>query len=56
MKFIDWYQEYYPFLYEIYYHILLPERKKLTSTLITSSLSFRDFCQSAYYRHGIQRV
>lgn len=55
MSYKKWYIDHYPFLYEIYYHIILPERKKLTPTQ-ASILTFSEFCQLSYSTHGARAV
>ena len=55
MKYHEWVSEHYPYLYEIYYHIILPERRKIQHDT-ASTLSFGDFCKVSYKTHGSGRV
>ena len=51
----DWKSEFYPHLYEIYHHIILPKRKRISKDRV-STLSFESFCQLGYQTHGLRRV
>ena len=57
MKFEEWYIEHSNHLYEIYYHIILPHRKKLKEVKKESStLSYQDFLRIAFETHGSRLV
>ena len=55
MNYKTWYQEHYPHLYEIYYHILLPGRFNISPKQV-STLTFSEFCDICYQAHGSRCV
>ena len=55
MNYKEWLEEYYPHLYEIYYHLILPQRKKIHKNNV-STASFEDFCQLSFISHGSRLV
>jgi hypothetical protein len=56
MNYSEWLEEHYPHLYEIYYHIILPHRKRIKEQKTVSTVSFKEFCQLSYERHGSRLV
>ena len=47
----DWVKEYYPHLYEVYYHIILPERAKIKDSNTVATVTFEEFCEFGYKSH-----
>lgn len=51
MQFKPWLEVHYPHLYEIYHHIIVPQRL-LIKEPNRSTLTFDDFCLLSYESHG----
>ncbi len=56
MHYKEWLEEYYPHLYEIFYHIIVPARDKLREKKNESTVTFSEFCRLSFETHGSRVV
>ena len=54
MHYRSWRAEHYPYLYELFFHVIVPYREKVKKN--ASEVSFEEFCQISYQRHGFGRM